>query len=297
MLRALAIAAVALVLASGCANRAPASRRAVFTALGERQGLTEEEVARIKEHCPFGAPRIRDASFFGPLVVVAHVGYVLSHDSQAKIAAWVCESLEPAHAVQNAQRRDPFAPDPKLTGQPRAEKADYKGSGYDRGHMTPSEDRIFDQTRNDETFFLSNMVPQNGSMNSGIWRVLEDRVRGWVVDGKLKETKVVSAGFFYDPAEEDPDTADGLVDHFIIGDGAVAVPTHLFKVVVGVDEAGERQAIAFSLKNEKRPQPYDLRDFVVPIRWLERRTGLDFLPDLDAAAQLALEDEKSTFWP
>lgn len=296
-MRAMIVAVVSLGLLAGCANRAPAVRVAAFSALTGQQGLSAEDVARIAEHCPFGAPAVRRPEIFGPIIVISHAGYVLAHDGQSKIAAWVCESLEPEHAVQNAERRDPFAPDPKLDGQPRAEKRDYKGSGYDRGHMTPSEDRIFDQARNDETFFLSNMVPQNGSMNSGIWRVLEDRVRGWVVEGKLAQTRIVSAGFFYDPEEEDPDTADGLVEHFIIGDGAVAVPTHLFKLVVGVDAAGERQAIAFALKNEKRPQPYDLRDFVVSVRWLEQRTGLNFLPDLDAAAQLALEAEPSAFWP
>lgn len=296
-MRTLIASVASFALLTGCANRAPAVRVAPFSALTERQGLTAEELALVKEHCPFGEPKIRRPELFGPTVVVAHVGYVLAHDSQAKIAAWVCESLKPEHAVQNAERRDPFAPDPKLDGQPRAEKKDYKGSGYDRGHMTPSEDRIFDQARNDETFFLSNMVPQNGSMNSGIWRVLEDRVRGWVVDGKLRETRIVSAGFFYDPKEDNPATADGLVDYFIIGDGAVAVPTHLFKLVVGVDATGTRQAIAFALKNEKRPQPYDLRDFVVSIKWLEQRTGLNFLSELDAADQLELEEDKSTFWP
>lgn len=290
-------AVLCLALLTGCANRAPAVRVAAFSMLTERQGLTEEELKLVEAHCPFGAPKITRPELFGPTTVVAHEGYVLEHDAQAKIAVWVCESLEPHHAVQSAERRDDFKPDPKLAGQPRAVDKDYRRSGYHRGHMTPSEDRIFDQTRNDETFFLSNMVPQNGSMNSGIWRVLEDLVRGWVVEGKLRETKIVNAGFFYDPAEDDPATADGLVNHFIVGDGSVAVPTHLFKLVVGLDAAGERQAIAFVLKNEKRPKPYDLRDFVRPIRWLEQRTGLNFLPELDASTQLDLEGEASTFWP
>lgn len=130
--------------------------------------------------------------------------------------------------------------------KPRAEKEDYKGSGFDRGHMTASADRLSTQALNDQTFYLSNMVPQNGSLNSGFWSRLEDAVRGFSETGLVTEAKAVTGGFFYDPAEENPSTADGLVPFDQIGTGAVAVPTH--------PQSGEgRSRNSFALRRCRSP--------------------------------------------
>ena len=72
--------------------------------------------------------------------------------------------------------------------------------------MTASADRLPTQALNDQTFYLSNMVPQNGSLNSGFWSRLEDAVRGFSETGLVTEAKAVTGGFFYDPAEENLST-------------------------------------------------------------------------------------------
>jgi len=57
--------------------------------------------------------------------------------------------------------------------------ADYKGSGYDRGHLCPAGDMKLDQHAMDETFFMSNLSPQTPAFNRDKWRELEEQVRKW----------------------------------------------------------------------------------------------------------------------
>ena len=61
---------------------------------------------------------------------------------------------------------------------------------------------------------------------------------------------MITGGFFYDPAEDDPVTADGLINFQQIGNDNVAVPTHLFKMVVG-QQGTALKPIAFVAVNKK----------------------------------------------
>jgi DNA/RNA endonuclease G (NUC1) len=283
------------VTVAGCGGvRSHTVRVATFSTLTTTQASPNPQ--RIAEHCPFGAPRKLPSLEHGPTDVVTHEGYVLEHDARGKIPLWVCESLDPAFFLANAVRRNPFEPDPTLEGQPRAELADYRGSGFDRGHMTASADRLSTQALNDQTFFLSNMVPQNGPLNSGFWARLEAAVRGFAEDGLVHDAKAITGGFFYDPAEEDPATADGLIPVEQIGPGLVAVPTHLFKIVVGRNTSNEWQAIAFVVENRRPANGLPFAKTIVAIDWLEERAGLNFMPDLDPADEQSLEQVPSPMW-
>ena len=114
-------------------------------------------------------------------------------------------------------------PDAELPTGERSELADYRGSGYDRGHMAPAED--FDRSREamSTSFLLSNMAPQVPGMNRGRWAQREAAVRElaaecdlWVFTGPLFVEN--------DPVEE-------------IGASGVFVPTHFYKAVLCVGEA------------------------------------------------------------
>ena len=106
-------------------------------------------------------------------------GYLLSHSSENKTPYWVIEHLTVEKADANAvQRYSKFQTDPDLEKGKRAELSDYKGSGYDKGHMAPSADMKWDEQAMIECFYLSNMVPQVGKgMNQGIWKDLEEKVQ------------------------------------------------------------------------------------------------------------------------
>ena len=228
--------------------------------------------------------------------MVGKEGYVLEHDGAAKIALWVCESLDPDFLSGPGVRKDNFKPDPDVPVAHRAVDNDYKGSGLQRGHMVASEDRVSTQALNDQTFFFSNMVPQNGPLNGGMWARLEAQAREWAEDGTVTDAKAISGGFFYDPEEDNPATADGIIIFKQIGKGKVAVPTHVFKIIVGEDSGGEVKAIAFAAKNEKPKTGWKFEDFIVSIAWLQERAGLNFMPDLDPGDEKTLESTPSPLW-
>ena len=56
---------------------------------------------------------------------------------------------------------------------------EYKNSGYDRGHMAPADDMKWSREAMTECFYMTNMCPQNNSLNSGAWRSLEQKVHRW----------------------------------------------------------------------------------------------------------------------
>lgn len=293
----LALLTIPLLFVVACATVPTAQRKVakvtVFTALPPPlSSLTDTQ--RMEKHCFKGCP-VSDPSFgFGPTVIVARDGYVLEHSSTDKIPLWVAEFVEKSQLTGSIPRRNPFGPDPLLRVGKRAELVDYRGSGFDRGHQAPAGDQTRDQRLKDETFFLSNMSPQQPQLNQQLWAALEDKVRDWAI--AAGSAYIVTGGFFYDPAEEDPNTADGIIDYSTIGPGAVAVPTHFYKIVVTKDGSGNVRAIAFVAENRRYRQPFDFPALIKSIDWIEERTGLNFMPDLTAEKETELESTPSPMW-
>lgn len=292
------IAVGSLTFVGGCRSSAHhVVRVARVTQFAHPQaGFTPTEEAEIADNCPAGMPKKDPAFEHGPTEYVIREGYVLEHSSADKIALWVCEHLTPEELAGDVKRRDKFKPDPQLAEGERAELSDYRLSGYDRGHQAPAGDQRSSQLLNDETFFLSNMAPQVGrGFNRSTWRALEELVRTWAEEPGVGDIYAITGGLFYDPAEDDPQTADGLIDYSVIGKDAVAVPTHFYKIVIS--HQGEQwKAVAFVLQNMKQDTPDDFSPFVRPIRWVEEHTGLDFMPDLDPLTANDLESSPQALW-
>ena len=108
--------------------------------------------------------------------VVKHTYYTIDYNEKHEQPNWVFYRLTIENTKGKAKRKDDFRPDPSVsTGS--AELSDYKGSGYDRGHLCPAADMKQSDQAMSETFFLSNMSPQVPSFNRGIWAKLEAEVR------------------------------------------------------------------------------------------------------------------------
>jgi endonuclease G len=281
----------------GCAPTARGLRPAQFTKYAQHEaGFSVEELERIERNCPFGMPKTDPGWQHGPTRIVVRDGYVLQHGSVDKIALWVCEQVTREQLTGDIPRRNPFQPDPKLPVGQRAELADYRGSGYDRGHQAPAGNQTVDQRLKDETFYLSNMAPQSPPFNQRAWAALEDLTRSWVLDRQVTVAKILTGGIFYDPKEEDPAKADGTIPYTTIGSNQVAVPTHFYKIVVGQFPGGQWRAIAFVMENRPYAAPYRFREYIQAIDWIEERSGLDFMPDLNPADEERLERAPSPMW-
>jgi endonuclease G len=256
--------------------------------------FTQEQLARIERNCPLGRPRLDPDFGFGPTRFVIRRGYVLEHSSRDRIPLWVCERISPAQVGGSETRVNAFQADPELPVGERAELSDYRGSGYDRGHMAPAGDQTTDASLKRETFYLSNMAPQKARLNREIWAALEDSTRQWLQ--RRGGGYVITGGLFYDPKEESPTTADGLIPYFQIGIDLVAVPTHFYKIIVTKDAANHWHAIAFVLENRAYPRPFQLAQFIRSVDWVEERAGIDVMPDLPAADEPAVESATPALW-
>jgi endonuclease G, mitochondrial len=203
-------------------------------------------------------------------------GHLLAHDATKKTPLWVIEHLTTEKAQGNLPRYDKFQPDPDLKEGERAELSDYRSSGYDRGHMAPAAGMKWDQQAMVECFYLSNMVPQVGKgMNRGIWKDLEEYIRTWAID---RGSVYIFTGPIYEGGA-----------HATIGKNKVAVPTHLYKIFYDSHKA---EAIAFIMPNEKLDTA-DMHKYIVTVRDIEKKTGLDFLSDLDPDVQNVVENKKA----
>ena len=211
--------------------------------------------------------------------------YSLCYRESYEQAEWSAEYIEPFMLEKVATRSNDFRADEKIsTGS--ATLADYKSSGYDRGHLVPAADMSFDQNAMSETFYMSNMSPQAPQFNRGIWVNLETQVRDWVKTfGKLY---VVSGPVLEKSAEE----------YNSIGQNKVSVPEYYYKVILAPlykDELDKETpedsdsviAIAFLIPNQKCED--DFWSYAVSVDEVEKRTNIDFFSLLPNNIELMAE--------
>jgi endonuclease G, mitochondrial len=293
-----ALIVAAGVLAAGCAssNVTTGVRPAIGTNYSVQEaGLSTADQARLDRQCPLGQPKVRRADDYGITYLVARDGYALEESEKDKIPIWVCELITRRQVTGTLTKgRISFKPDPLLPPEARSVDADYSGSGFDRGHQAPLADQTREQRLRDETFFLSNVVPQNRRLNQQAWAALEARVRGWA---EARDTVYAITGpMFWDPREDDPSTARGYVDYAMIGNH-VSVPTHLYKIVIARrrDRAGW-EAIAFVVPNKPYDRSTDLATFIKPVSWIQKRSGLTFFPKLPTAEASSVLNAAASMW-
>jgi endonuclease G, mitochondrial len=156
-----------------------------------------------------------------------------------------------------------------------ASLADYRNSGYDRGHLFPAGD-AWDSASMNDCFYLSNMSPQNSSFNSGIWALLEAQVRTWAID--FDTIYIATGGILY----------DGLPT---IGTDSVAVPEYFYKVILS-ESSKDTMGIGFILKNEGSQSQFS--SFAITIDSVEEVTGIDFFPGLSDSLESRVESVLDT---
>ena len=176
--------------------------------------------------------------------LVHHTYYSLSYSEQHEQAEWVFYELTKERvSVTPVGRTNDFREDRKVTTG-SATLGDYRQSGYDRGHLVPAGDMGFSSTAMSESFYMSNISPQNPSFNRGIWKNLESLVRSW---GENSSIYVVTG-----PVLNDCSTT--------IGSNNVCVPEYYYKVIY---DPSEQKMIAFVLSNEKAE--YTLSHYVTSV--------------------------------
>lgn len=195
--------------------------------------------------------------------------FIICHSASFKAPLWTIHELSASRlAAPVSARRAWFRPDRSLS-MLGATVADYRNSGYSRGHLVPARDMSYDQQALAGSFLLSNAVPQNALMNRSLWRRLENWVRKLAVDAD--SVIVVTGAIFSEYAEK-------------IGAG-VAVPSDLYKVIL-INEGSQSRLIAVIMPNAECTSR-SLESFLVTVAEVERRAGLSFFPESTGSSRRA----------
>jgi len=192
--------------------------------------------------------------------VLCYRAFAVGHSGRTRTALWSAEVLDPnSMALASRLPRDSsFRPDPNLPEEHRSELDDYRGSGWERGHLAPSADMPTDEAQ-EESFYLSNIVPQNGPMNGGAWRELEMNVRN---EAKKRRVYIVTGPIFHNATQT--------------LDGRVLVPTAMYKAMFAVNKG----AVVFIVSNNKQATGYTLT-----VDEFTRLYGIDPFPGVNATVR------------
>lgn len=235
-------------------------------------------------------PKLKD---YTNNVVVVHstekygINFSIEWDKQKRAQRWTCYQMYDANSSKNWNRDDwrytdnpwaqlnqydPFQPDPKLDESIRTNLEDYRRSGYDRGHICASADRLNSMEANEQTFYLSNMHPQKNKFNAGIWAKMEGQLRTWNTTKNFRETLYVCKGGTIDNSSQIKGyTSSGLI-----------VPRYFFMAIL-CKNGNSYKALGFWVEHLDENRTSDaLNKYVVSIDELESKTGIDFfcnLPD------------------
>lgn len=203
---------------------------------------------------PVLAPRSTDRALCFDAFAVLHSG-------QSKTPVFVAERLN-RESIANAHevRTDKFFADARLRAAERANLEDYKGSGFDRGHMAPAGDMPTAQAMA-QSFSLANMVPQAPEHNRGTWAKSVEMATRKYAARAAGDVYVITGPAFEPSIAKSPS----------IGPGHVRVPTYLFKLVY--DQSKNRAWAYWQLNDDatRGSRPISYAELV-------RRTGVEFLP-------------------
>ncbi|XP_075214151.1 endonuclease G, mitochondrial [Lycorma delicatula] len=241
---------------------------------------------RVSEIMKFGFPSLSNLRTFDD--------YVLSYDTRARVAYWVFEHftadrLKPKDQVNRSLCN--FSEDESIHKYFRSTNADYKGSGFDRGHLAAAGNHRLSQKHVEQTFLLSNMAPQVGEgFNRGAWNQLERHVRKLT---KTYSNVYVCTGPLYLPRKE----SDGknYVKYQVIGANHVAVPTHFFKIVIMETYDDHLHMEAYVMPNKEIDERTPLFAFQVPPDTVERASGLLFFDRMNRSKLVQINGRKTTY--
>jgi endonuclease G len=264
--------------------------RSLAVAIADAQARTANAIIFLSINAPFGGD---DHILFGnPSNATTSTAnennylmfkpqYILSYNRSRATANWVAWRLDSTW-IGSAPRQDDFRPDSDLpTGWYQVLDGDYSGSGYDRGHMTPSGDRTRSIPDNSATFLMTNIIPQLGANNQGPWEEFETYCR--TLAGQGNEIYIYSG-------------VHGNIG--TIAQGRVVVPAVTWKVVLVIPNGDNdlsrvnKSTRVFGIIVPNFP-PVNInapwRDFRVTVNAVENLTGYDFFTAIPRTSQEMIE--------
>ncbi|MCQ2313312.1 MAG: DNA/RNA non-specific endonuclease [Paludibacteraceae bacterium] len=212
--------------------------------------------------------------------IVKHIGYTVSYNSEWRLPNWVAYELTSEEVEGIYPRENNFRDDPDIYGE--AESSTYTNSGYDRGHMAPAGDMKWSKISMKESFYMTNICPQNHNLNGGDWKELEEHVR-------LMATKYEHVYICCGPIVS--------AKHKTIGNYSfekIVVPDAFFKVLLRQKDS-TWTSIGFKMPNKAGHNA--LSSYAMSVNDLEKLTEIDFFYNLpDSIEDIVEKSYKLSDW-
>ena len=209
-----------------------------------------------------------------PSQIKDYEGFRVSFNKDNHTPNWVAWELTAGETQGDIPRAKNFWHDKDIKGCPVP--ADYKNSGYDRGHLCPAADQKWSAKAMSDCFVFANMCPQDNKLNTGAWNTLEAKERVWA---QRDSAILIVAGPIYDKSDKKR-----------IGETGVRVPGAFFKVIAAPYLDSPR-GIAFIYPNMAAPG--NMANYVATIDEVEALTGFDFFAALPDNIENQIESKSS----
>ena len=226
----------------------------------------------------------------GSLHLLEHEGYTVMYSYDLLMPIWVSWHLD-ADDTGDGPRKEDFRADPLVPEEYAVDDGDYDNSGYSRGHLCPDADRKGDETLQLETYLMTNMVPQNQSLNSGDWLRLETECRTLANSGY--ELYIVAGAVTGDEGGMKSDGSERFTEFTSEDSGKViTVPSKMWKAIIAIEqddsrddleriEDGETEVYAVAVIFDNAPFDGEWEDAIVSIDEVEALVAEEMGVSLD----------------
>lgn len=215
------------------------------------------------------------------------MNYCLEYDRSKWHSRWVAFRFDAITRQKKVSRKDysirpQYPADPKLPSNYAIEN-DATFNGYNHGHLCASADRLYSREGNDQTFYMTNMSPQNGNFNSNYWSVLENLVQDKGRDGSFADTLYVCKG----------GTIEEGMYSTRVSYSRIVVPKYYFMALLKVKN-NTYSSIAFCMEHKDygrySPPRSEMAKHAVSVDELEEFTGINFFHNLPDRVEIAVEN-------
>ncbi|SUB78358.1 Nuclease precursor [Porphyromonas macacae] len=219
-----------------------------------------------------------------------HPNFSFEYDVNLRHPRWVAFTFDSRNSQKHTKRTNAWSWDPEIPAEYSTETW-FSGSGYSRGHMVASEDRVYSRQANEQTFYYTNMSPQLQDHNGGIWQRLEARVQAWGRDNNFREVIYVAKGGTIREGQIKEEKIKGIMP----------VPKYYWMALVVKKNNGEYHGIAFWTEHKAYPNNTSLASLAISIDSLETLTGLDFFhrfpDDIENEVEAQKPENNLSRWP
>ncbi len=217
------------------------------------------------------------------------VNYSLEFDVDKRGTRWVAFQFNDKNSAKNVKRTEDWRWDSQYIPRSFSTETFYRGSGYSRGHLVASSDRLQSREANKQTFNYFNMAPQiQHGHNGGIWLDQERKVQSWGRNPSFRDVLYVAKG---------GTIKDGQIKSRKIK-GIMVIPDYFFMAIV-VKKGNQYHGIAFWTEHRAYPKHTSVRSTSISIDELEKKTGIDFFHNFPDELENKFEAETASSynWP